>query len=59
MRTSKYRYLSQIDSPADLRKLKVSELPALCEEIRDYIITETAENPGHLGSSLGAASVED
>lgn len=53
MRTSKYRYLSQIDSPADLRKLKVSELPALCAELRDYIITETAENPGHLGASLG------
>ena len=57
MRTSKYRYLSQIESPADLRKLKVSELPALCEEIRDYIITETAENPGHLGSSLGAVEL--
>lgn len=54
MRTSKYRYLSQIDSPADLRKLKVSDLPALCAELRDYIITETAENPGHLGASLGA-----
>lgn len=57
MRTSKYRYLSQINSPEDLRKLKVSELPALCEEIRDYIITETAENPGHLGSSLGAVEL--
>ncbi len=57
MRTSKYRYLSQINSPADLRKLQVSELPKLCEELRDYIITETAENPGHLGSSLGAVEL--
>lgn len=53
MLTEKYPYLSQINTPADLRKLKVDELPALCEELRDYIITETAENPGHLGSSLG------
>lgn len=35
----------------------MSELPKLCEELRDYIITETAENPGHLGSSLGAVEL--
>ena len=57
MRTSKYQYLSKINSPEDLRKLAVSELPKLCEELRDYIIAETAENPGHLGSSLGAVEL--
>lgn len=57
MRTDKYHYLSQINTPADLRKLQVSELPKLCEELRDYIIAETAENPGHLGSSLGAVEL--
>lgn len=54
MDESKYMYLSRINSPADLRRLKVDELPALCSELRDFIITETAENPGHLGASLGA-----
>lgn len=57
MRTCKYHFLSQINSPEDLRKLAVSDLPALCAEIRDYIIAETAENPGHLGSSLGAVEL--
>lgn len=57
MDSSKYRYLSQINSPADLRKLSVQELPALCAELRDYIIAETAENPGHLGASLGAVEL--
>ena len=57
MRTSKYTFLSRINTPEDLRKLKVSELPVLCAEIRDYIISETAENPGHLGSSLGAVEL--
>jgi 1-deoxy-D-xylulose-5-phosphate synthase len=57
MRTSKYTFLSRINTPEDLRKLKVSELPMLCAEIRDYIISETAENPGHLGSSLGAVEL--
>ena len=52
-----YKYLSKINYPSDLKKLAVSELPALCEELRDYIITETAENPGHLGSSLGTVEL--
>ena len=34
-------------------KFDFASLPALCEELRDYIITCTAENPGHLGASLG------
>lgn len=51
------KYLDKIDSPADLKKLSVSELPQLCEEIRDYIISETSHNPGHLGSSLGAVEL--
>lgn len=51
------KYLNNINSPADLKKLSVSELPALCEEIREYIIAETSANPGHLGSSLGAVEL--
>lgn len=57
MRTDRYRYLSKINDPKDLRKLNVSELPTLCAEIRDYIISETAENPGHLGASLGTVEL--
>lgn len=57
MKHSDYKYLSQINFPSDIRKLCISELPALCAEIRDFIITETAENPGHLGASLGAVEL--
>ena len=28
--------LKQINTPADLRKLQVSELPQVCDEIRHY-----------------------
>lgn len=52
-----YKYLSQIDYPADLRRLKVEELPALCAELRTDILKELAENPGHLGSSLGVVEL--
>lgn len=49
-----YKYLHTINSPEDLKKLQVSELPAVCAEVRDFIIQALSKNPGHLGSSLGA-----
>ncbi|MDE5550227.1 MAG: 1-deoxy-D-xylulose-5-phosphate synthase [Bacteroidaceae bacterium] len=52
-----YKYLTKIDAPADLRLLKVSELPAVCDELRRDIIEELAMNPGHLASSLGAVEL--
>ena len=52
-----YRYLSNIDYPADLRKLSVDELPAVCGELRTDILEELAENPGHLGASLGTVEL--
>ena len=45
--------LSQINSPADLKKLSVEQLPQLCEELRQYLLNELSVNPGHLGSNLG------
>ena len=49
--------LSQIQSVEDLRKLPVSELPKLCGELRQFIIEQTAQHPGHLGSSLGVVEL--
>ena len=49
-----YHYINRIDSPADLKQLKVEELPAVCAELRQFIIEALSKNPGHLGSSLGA-----
>ena len=52
-----YKYLTKIDYPVDLRKLKVEELPAVCDELRRDIIEELAMNPGHLASSLGVVEL--
>ena len=49
--------LTTIDTPADLRKLQVSELPQVCEELRNYIIDACSTNPGHFGSSMGAVEI--
>jgi len=54
---SEFKYLDQIDSPADLRRLKVEELPQVCKELRQYIIHELSVNPGHLASSLGVVEL--
>ena len=55
--SSEYKYLTKIDEPVDLRKLKVEELPAVCDELRRDIIEELAMNPGHLASSLGVVEL--
>ena len=52
-----YKYLYQVNSPADLRKLSIDQLPYYCEEVRRYIIEQCAKNPGHLASSLGAVEI--
>jgi 1-deoxy-D-xylulose-5-phosphate synthase len=49
--------LSKVNSPEDLRQLREEELPALCQDIRKYIIEVMANNPGHLAASLGAVEL--
>ena len=49
--------LETINSPADLKKLPVSDLPALAEEIRTLIVRVVSETGGHLASSLGAVEL--
>ncbi len=51
------RLLDRIDSPTDLKALAVSDLPRLCQEIRDEIVQTCSKNGGHLGSSLGAVEI--
>ena len=51
------RLLSKIQYPDDLRKLKVDELPQVCDELRQDIVQELSVNPGHLASSLGVAEI--
>jgi len=52
-----YRFLNQIDSPADLKKVPRAELPRVAEELRDYMITTVSKVGGHLASSLGTVEL--
>ena len=49
--------LEKIDSPADLRRLPPAELPAVCDEIRRFLIEKLAVHPGHFASSMGAVEI--
>lgn len=52
-----FKYLQHINSPADLRRLSIDELPVVCDELRRDIINELADNPGHFASSLGLVEI--
>ncbi len=52
-----YKYLDRVNSPAELKGLKLTELADYCAELRDYIVRCCASNPGHLSSSLGAVEL--
>ncbi|MBR1736332.1 MAG: 1-deoxy-D-xylulose-5-phosphate synthase, partial [Firmicutes bacterium] len=50
-------YLDKINSPADLKKLKVGELKILSGEIREFLINSVSETGGHLASNLGVVDI--
>ncbi|MCK5362646.1 MAG: 1-deoxy-D-xylulose-5-phosphate synthase, partial [Gammaproteobacteria bacterium] len=46
--------LERIDSPADLRKLPESQLEALANELREYLVQSVSQSAGHFAAGLGA-----
>ena len=49
--------LEDINSPADLRKLRPDQLQTVADEIRTYILETMARVGGHTGASLGAVEL--
>ncbi|OQY19475.1 MAG: 1-deoxy-D-xylulose-5-phosphate synthase [Desulfobacteraceae bacterium 4572_35.1] len=49
--------LENIASPADLKKFSIAQLENLAKELRAKIIATTAQNGGHLASSLGVVEL--
>lgn len=49
--------LDNINSPDDLKKLKIEELPELCDEIREYLLNTISLVGGHLASNLGSVEL--
>lgn len=51
------KYLSEINSPADLRQLRVEDLQEVADEVRQFIIDTCSRIGGHTGASLGAVEL--
>src|SRR6266850_5741190 len=51
------RYLEMVDAPLHVKKLTLTQLQELAEEIRRELITVLAKNGGHLGPNLGVVEL--
>jgi len=51
------RFLSEINSPADLRGLRVEDLQEVANEVRGFILETCSRIGGHTGASLGAVEL--
>ncbi|MEZ5534731.1 MAG: 1-deoxy-D-xylulose-5-phosphate synthase [Thiolinea sp.] len=49
--------LDTIQSPRDLRELGAEVLPALCDEIREFLLNSVSSNGGHFASNLGTVEL--
>jgi 1-deoxy-D-xylulose-5-phosphate synthase len=49
--------LKQIHGPADLKRMSPQQFPALCQEIREQIISTVSSVGGHLASNLGVVEL--
>lgn len=49
--------LEKIERANDIKKIKKEDLPALAQEIRDFLIEKISVTGGHLGSNLGAVEL--
>ncbi|MCA1622689.1 MAG: 1-deoxy-D-xylulose-5-phosphate synthase [Acidobacteria bacterium] len=51
------RFLSEINSPDDLRRLRLEDLQEVADEVRAFILETTSRIGGHTGASLGAVEL--
>jgi 1-deoxy-D-xylulose-5-phosphate synthase len=53
MDTQRYPRLSRIQNPSDLRQFPETELTAIADELRAYLIETVSQVGGHFGAGLG------
>ena len=49
--------LDTIESPHDLRKLNITQLPQLADELREYLLFSVGQSGGHFGAGLGVVEL--
>jgi 1-deoxy-D-xylulose-5-phosphate synthase len=53
----KYKVLSSVEYPEDIRKFDINQLKQLCSDIREYMIDVISETGGHFGGGLGTVEL--
>ncbi|MBP1927230.1 1-deoxy-D-xylulose-5-phosphate synthase [Sedimentibacter acidaminivorans] len=51
------KYLDNINSPEDIKKLSNDKLNALCLELRDFLVDNVSKTGGHIASNLGVVEL--
>jgi len=54
---TEYKYLNSVNTPEDLKKLNLTELKVLVDEIREFLVDTISKIGGHLGASLGVTEL--
>ncbi len=54
---NKFKFLNNINSPEDLKKLNINELEILATEIRSFMVESVSKTGGHLSSNLGVVEL--
>lgn len=52
-----YDILDKVNGKADLDRIPETDIPALCAEIRDFLVKNVEESGGHLASNLGVVEL--
>ena len=52
-----YPLLDQIKQAGDVKRLALRDLPALCAEVRNFLIESVSATGGHLSSNLGVVEL--
>ncbi|GAA0702160.1 1-deoxy-D-xylulose-5-phosphate synthase [Dyella sp. SG562] len=54
---TRFSHLAAIETPADLRRVSDEDLPAVADELRQYLIESVASSGGHFGAGLGVVEL--
>ena len=49
--------LDSINTPEDLRKFKIQDLPKIADELREYLLYTVGQTGGHFGAGLGVVEL--
>ena len=57
MNLDKFPLLKQINFPMDLKRYPLSQLPEICQELRQFLLDSVSQSSGHLASGLGVVEL--